>query len=233
MRKIDIFRAQISEPSRDELLSKYFDPGLYPDPLQNFRSRLRQIYRVETKAGSDVNSALSREKQERKRAQKPPVSGKKEVEGSGAHSSTSDRIPSERSTISDNADSSGGGLVVSTQENPTNVMADDLILVVLNNIWRGAIPLSFAPKERPIGLMWETYIALSLTYLTFSRGQRHEYSFGMNRGRTGSHRITAINDGCLRFVFEPRDSEREGYWPRQAACLALEVMHLDTDANLG
>lgn len=159
-RKIEIFRAHIQEPSRDELLSVHFDPGLYPDPLQAFRDRLRQIYRVETKAGYDVNSAIAREKQERSRTQKAQISGKKEIDNTGPVPSA-DRIPSERSTISDNADSSGGGLIVSTQENPTNIMADDLILVVLNNIWRGAIPLSFAPMERPISLMWQTYFSAS------------------------------------------------------------------------
>ena len=50
-----------------------------------------------------------------------------------------------------------------------------------------------------------------------------DFSFGVKHGQDDYHRIWALNDGCLRFVFEPRDSDRVSNWPRQAACLLLEV----------
>ena len=197
-RKIEIFRAHIQEPSRDELLSIHFDPGLYLDPFQTFRDYIRQIYRVETKVGSDVSSALARQKQERIREQKPVVLGKKEIDATSSLTSTV-RIPSERSTISDNDDSSGGGLVVSTQENPTNMMADALILLVILNIWKGAIPLSFAPRERPISLMWQTYFTASESVSPILEAS------GKNT-RLGSTAVVMIPDGLQPSMMVAFDS---------------------------
>jgi hypothetical protein len=67
------------------------------------------------------------------------------------------RVVSARSNISDEADSSGGGLVVYTNEIATNELADSLIETLLV-LWDDHIPLSFAPKERPIGLEWQAYL---------------------------------------------------------------------------
>jgi len=50
-----------------------------------------------------------------------------------------------------------------------------------------------------------------------------DFSFGVKHGQDDYHRIWALNDGCLRFVFEPRDTDLVSNWPRQAACLLLEV----------
>ena len=67
------------------------------------------------------------------------------------------RVASASSNISDEADSSGGGLVVYTNEIATNELADSLIETLLV-LWDDRIPLSFAPKERPIGLEWQAYL---------------------------------------------------------------------------
>ena len=56
------------------------------------------------------------------------------------------RTVSERSTISDTADSSGGGLVVVPYETPTQTMATEFIGKVMN-VWGERVPLSFAPRD--------------------------------------------------------------------------------------
>ena len=69
------------------------------------------------------------------------------------------RTTSERSTISDTADSSGGRLVVVPYETPTQHMATEFIRKVIS-VWGERIPLSFAPAERPIHLTWQSYTPL-------------------------------------------------------------------------
>src|SRR5271169_1730629 len=66
------------------------------------------------------------------------------------------RSTSERSTISDTADSSGGGLVVVPYETPTQHMATEFIRKVIS-VWGERVPLSFAPAERPIQFTWQSY----------------------------------------------------------------------------
>lgn len=66
------------------------------------------------------------------------------------------RNVSERSTISDTADSSGGGLVVVPYETPTQTMATEFIGKVMS-IWGERVPLSFASRERSIQLTWQSY----------------------------------------------------------------------------
>ena len=65
------------------------------------------------------------------------------------------RNVSERSTISDTADSSGSGLVVVPYETPTQHMATEFIRKVIS-VWGERVPLSFAPAERPIQLTWQS-----------------------------------------------------------------------------
>jgi hypothetical protein len=69
------------------------------------------------------------------------------------------RTVSERSTISDTTDSSGGGLVVVPYETPTQTMATEFIGKVMS-VWGERVPLSFAPAERPIQLTWQSYVTL-------------------------------------------------------------------------
>ena len=59
---------------------------------------------------------------------------------------------------------------------------------------------------------------------TNESGQSRDFSFGANHNNpTEYYRVLAVTDGSLRFTFVPRDTEVQAYWPRQVACLALEV----------
>jgi len=183
---------------------------------------------VETGAAIDIKSGLAREKMEKSKTRDGRPIGRKDVPGDGLVFTSNfldeiqgDRIPSQKSTISDTADSSGGGLVVVAQEPPTSMMADDMIRIVID-IWDGSIPLSFSPPERPIYLTWQSYQSLHI--LADYRGSSGaEYSFGRGHATDQYHRVWALNDGSLRFGFNPRDTDKDGYWSRQLACLALEV----------
>jgi len=63
-----------------------------------------------------------------------------------------------------------------------------------------------------------------LQTLLMERGQSRDFSFGVNHNNPDEyHRVSALTDGSLRFTFVPRDTEIQTYWPRQVACLALEV----------
>ncbi len=66
------------------------------------------------------------------------------------------RSASERSTISDMADSSGGRLVIVPYETPTQHMATEFIRKVIS-VWGERVPLSFAPAERSIQFTWQSY----------------------------------------------------------------------------
>jgi hypothetical protein len=162
---IEEFHSSIKEPSRETILAKDFRPSLYKHDWRTFRKRLRQIYRLETGAAADVKSNLGKERRERIRIRNAELAGLKSAEGMpldlfnltvAKGSVPGTRVASASSNISDEADSSGGGLVVYTNEIATNELADSLIETLLV-LWDDRIPLSFAPKERPIGLEWQAY----------------------------------------------------------------------------
>ena len=129
------------------------------------------------------------------------------------------RSTSERSTISDTADSSGGGLAVVPYETPTQHMATEFIHKVIS-VWGESSIIICSGRTTN-----STYLAIVYASGDANEsGQSRDFSFGANHNNPDEYyRVLAVTDGSLRFTFIPRDTEVQAYWPRQVACLALEV----------
>jgi len=167
-----MLQKSVFEPPRGAILEKLPFQLLY-DPWGNFRISIQEIYRVEMKSGADITTNLSKGARSRSKSRRAAVVSRKEGSDLNIGLSDSDeedeipsgnRVPSEQSNIGQTEDSSGGGLVVYAQENPTNGVAELMIRNVLS-LWQQTLPLSFAPKERPITLKWQTYLLYLLLCL--------------------------------------------------------------------
>ena len=162
---VELLRVDLIKPSKEAMLATEVDRFLFFGDWGSFRTYLREIYRPETTSGAEIRGGLAREKREKNKTYQGDVVGRKEAgivitsDASaliaGEHED-GPRYPSEKSTISDTADSSGGGLVVVPYETPTQHMATEFIRKIIS-LWGEGIPLSFAPPERPIRLTWQSY----------------------------------------------------------------------------